>query len=269
MAPSPAADRRHTKDTDIESRNANERSIIGHTTDRKIATKLRRVRRQIADWLTPQRCDVCQQVHSETLVCNDCYPSLPFQAGCCDRCGQSYAATETYCGRCIESPPYFDRCFSAFRYESPISDQIQHLKYGDCPSLARKLAQLMVRELVANNITKPQLLVPVPMHHQRLHTRGFNQAALLCRHLANELKIEHQLGLVRKTRSTAPQVDLTLMQRKSNLRGAFTVTRPTVNSDIAIIDDVLTTGSTANEIAKLLKRNGANDVQVWTLAHTL
>ncbi len=269
MAPSPTAHRRHTRDTDIKSLSAKESPQNGPTTEPKILTKLSKIRRQVADWLTPQSCEVCQQVHSETLICQACYPSLPFQAGCCDRCGQNYAATDAYCGRCIESPPHFDRCVSVFRYEAPISDQIQRLKYGDWPSLAHKLAQLMARELIANNITKPQLLVPVPMHHQRLYTRGFNQAALLCRHLAKELKIEHQLGLIRKTRSTAPQVDLTLKQRKSNLRGAFTVTRPTVNSDIAIIDDVLTTGSTANEIAKLLKRKGATNVQVWTLAHTL
>ena len=132
-----------------------------------------------------------------------------------------------------------------------------------------RLATLMAMEIAARGALEPELLIPVPMHRKRLQRRGYNQAALLCRHLSDELTIPWSHKLVAKCRDTRPQASLTLKQRQHNLRGCFTVTAKHSPSHICIIDDVLTTGATAQELAQTLRKQGARQIQVWTLAHAL
>ena len=107
------------------------------------------------------------------------------------------------------------------------------------------------------------------MHLSRLRHRGYNQAALICKYLAGILQIECDLYLLSKVRNTAPQVELTLCQRQKNTYNSFRVRKTPRHGHIAVIDDVLTTGSTVAEVCKVLKKDGVKTLQVWTLAHTL
>lgn len=229
------------------------------------------------NWLIPKRCISCQQPVPDSCqnsCCNDCYMALPFQENCCNRCGQAFggaasAAASGVCGRCLSSPPSFDACFCAFRYAPPIDTNIQQFKYSERPELARSLAQLMATEILATGLEMPELLIPTPMHIARLRRRGYNQAALLARALGQILGLEARQDILRKHRLTAPQVELSLKARRRNVRGSFEIQQQPTVKHVAIVDDVLTTGSTAAEMSKVLKQNGVDYIQVWALAHTM
>ena len=223
------------------------------------------------NWLFPQRCQSCHQVLMDRQVsfCQDCYLQLPFQEHCCNQCGQIFTGLNDHCGRCLLSPPDFDACFCPFRYEVPISDQIIRFKYGERPELAKALASLLANEIQANQIPLPELLIPVPLHISRLRKRGFNQSLLLAKELSKTLEIPISNDVIEKHRPTEPQAELSLVQRKANLRNCFRIIQQDLPKHIAIVDDVFTTGTTASEITKILKRNGVDYVQVWGLAHTI
>lgn len=223
------------------------------------------------NWLLPPTCSACQSTISDLdyPFCNNCYTTLPFQRYGCGKCGQVFAANQDYCGRCISKPPPFDECFCPYQYASPISEQIRDFKYHQRPELARPLAQILAREILANQLDLPDLLVPVPMHLSRLANRGYNQSVRLAQELGRILDIEANHKLLIKKHKTTPQAKLTLKQRSTNLKGSFSIKRSIQASRVAIIDDVVTTGATAAEIAKILKRNGVDYVQVWGIAHTV
>lgn len=222
------------------------------------------------DWLLPQRCFVCSKpLKKKTIGCCDgCYLGLPFQSNCCPQCGQNLGAFESTCGKCIQSPPPFDACLSAFKYEAPISQLIHRFKYSNHPQYAAQLAHLLCLELFARNAALPQLIIPVPLHRSKLEQRGYNQATLLAKHIAKRLEVPYSINTVIKHKNTATQASLNLKQRQSNTRGAYSIAKPLAATHIALIDDVYTTGATAAEISRTLKRHGAQTVQVWAIAHS-
>ena len=226
---------------------------------------------QALNWLLPKRCLQCSAAlrSEECLVCETCYPKLPFQHHYCSRCGQNFAANTDYCGNCISALPSFDSCFCPFRYESGIKELICDLKYRERPELAKTAATLLKKELIENDFEQPDALIAVPMHISRLRERGYNHSALIAQHLSNMLNIRMLNGVLSKSKQTAPQAQQSLKQRKKNLKGSFELSKITLPKSVAIVDDVVTTGSTAEEIAKILKKNGVDYVQVWGVAHTL
>ena len=235
-----------------------------------IDKKIRAPLIEALNWLVPKRCLACGvEIEANAHPCCDaCYSTLPFQSGCCQRCGQVFAADKDYCGRCLSATPPFDACFCAFRYESPIKEQIQSFKYSEKPELANTIAKLLYAEIISNQLELPDLLIPVPVHISRLRERGYNQAWLITRHLAKLIDTPCSNTIIEKHKLTPAQATLSLAARKKNNRGSFRLKSPTSVRSIAIVDDVFTTGSTAAEIAKILKRNGLEYVQIWGVAHT-
>jgi len=223
------------------------------------------------NWLFPTKCLHCS--NEDTLVelpyCENCYPLLPFQIHCCAQCGQRFAADSDYCGRCINSPPIFDRCFCPFQYKGDIKEMIQAFKYYQRPELAKRLVQLFIRELEDNCIELPELIIPTPLHISRLRERGYNQSLLLAHSLSKRLKIPISPNALIKTKKTPAQAQLSLKQRSKNLNNCFALTQTLTAKSIVIIDDVVTTGTTSNKIAKILKKNGVDYIQVWGIAHTI
>jgi ComF family protein len=124
-------------------------------------------------------------------------------------------------------------------------------------------------ELVESNFEPPDALIAVPMHISRLRERGYNHSTLIAQHLSKTLKIPLLRHTLIKSKATTAQAKQSLQQRKKNLIGSFKVKKIIHAKNVAIVDDVVTTGSTADEIAKILKKNGVDYVQVWGIAHTL
>ena len=200
-------------------------------------------------------------------LCPACQESLPWAESQCARCALPLTATtvEALCGRCQTHPPAFASCLSPFRYHTPVDHLLLGLKFNGRLAQARLLGELMADWLDSVMDTPPDQLIPVPLHADRLRERGFNQAVELARPIADRLGLPLNLRGVRRVLATPPQSDLSRKQRLKNIRGAFEVVQP-VHGHVAIIDDVMTTTSTADELARTLLRAGAERVEVWVCA---
>ena len=223
------------------------------------------------NWLIPFPCMACYRPTDipDICYCSDCYQNLPFLSNHCHVCSQQLIVGQDFCGRCILRPPNFDESFCAFEYASPIREAISKLKYQDSPETARHLGRLFADQIRQAELEMPELLVPVPIHINRLRSRGYNQSLLLTKELSKSLDIPLSNKLISKVVDTPPQASLTKKERKKNLRESFKLNQVIKHKNIAIIDDVYTTGATATEITKILKRNGVDYVQVWGLAHAI
>ncbi len=167
------------------------------------------------------------------------------------------------CGPCATRPPAFDRTIAALRYADPIDRLVQALKYNRQLPLARALAGLLGDALSPGST---QLLVPVPLGPQRLRARGFNQSFEIARHLGLRLGLPVMPRAAVRVRETVQQADLALDERARNMRGAFAVSSAVLGRRIAIVDDVMTTGTTLAELAQAAKRAGAIEVEAWVVA---
>ena len=219
--------------------------------------------------LINQYCALCRLYPATRHgLCDGCHADLPWLLGGCPRCAEPLVADlNLHCPRCQQQPPAFDRTLAAFSYRFPLTELIPAVKYQRQPTALGWLSATLA-ELIDDRLErKPQLLLPVPMHPWQLFRRGFNQAALIAERLSRELGIPYHDGILRKIRNTSHQADLGRTERQANLRGSFAC-QGRVPAHVAIVDDVMTTGSTADELARLLRRHGAEQIDVWLLART-
>lgn len=217
-------------------------------------------------YLLPAYCVLCGDTgEGERDLCRCCAAALPRNARPCMQCGVSLATGEAaICGKCLRKPPAFDRVLSPLRYAPPVDNLIKLLKFQRRLAAARLLGQLLADHVEAAG-SDADLLVPVPLHPQRLRERGFNQARELARPLSQRLGIAVGEAVSWRQRNTASQSALPASARASNVRGAFRVKGP-LPPRVAIVDDVMTTGHTVDALARALKRAGARQVEVWVAA---
>ena len=220
--------------------------------------------------LLPATCVLCGcDAEGELDLCGDCRAGLPRLLWACLRCGLPLAAeTETECGACVAHPPAFTRTLAPFRYEEPVKHLIHALKFNRKLYIARVLGELMA-DHYAQQDTRPDMIIPVPLHAGRLRERGFNQALELARRVAARLHIPIDIHACVRTRGTAAQSDLPAAQRAKNIKGAFELRERLHVRRVAIVDDVMTTGATADELAAVLTAGGVEDVQIWVCARAV
>ena len=217
--------------------------------------------------LVPQSCPICgDRCFYPELLCQACLGDLPITKSACRRCGVKLF-TASVCGSCQAEPPLYSQTFSAFEYGSPIDSLIQQFKYANRLELGRVLGITMATELAPKMRHLPDLLVPVPLHRSKLRQRGYNQALELSRWLSKQLGVELDADSTSRRRKTPPQTGLPYKERRHNIRNAFSVRADALSGKhIALIDDVMTTGSTANELTRILLKSGVKLVDVWVLA---
>lgn len=222
--------------------------------------------RASAAWLYPDRCLLCEAAPG--LLCPDCRALLPVLKLGCSRCAIALPQPGI-CGTCQQHPPAFTHATALFGYQPPLIQLIHRFKYYQQLSVGRLLGGLLAEGLAARLTPPyPELLLPVPLHWTRLWQRGFNQALELAHPVARQLGIPVRWDCLRRIRATPPQRGLSSAVRRQNVRGAFTVTRPLAVQHVALVDDVLTTGQTAAEIAVTLRQAGVARVDVYALART-
>lgn len=218
----------------------------------------------------PARCALCGAAGlTRREICRGCRDDLPWQQQACDRCGERLPGAggpgAPVCGRCRRRPPPFDRTRAVFAYEAPVSHLLREFKFrGRLPN-GRLLGDLMAGALAAHTGPLPDRVVPVPLHPARQRRRGFNQAMELARPVADRLGVPLAPSLCRRVRNTMPQSELGGSQRRGNVRRAFAVTAP-APPHVAIVDDVMTSTSTAAALATSLRRAGARRIEVWVCA---
>lgn len=200
-------------------------------------------------------------------LCEPCARALPWLGHACARCALPLPGG-TLCPACLRRPPPQQAAFAALRYAAPADRLVGELKFGRRIAHARLLGALGARALVAApGWQAPAAFVPVPLHHVRLRTRGFDQALELARELGRRLGVPVWDGAAR-TRATTPQTDLPAAARRRNLRGAFALRQAPPGGTLAVVDDVMTTGATVQELARTLLAGGAERVIVTVIART-
>lgn len=218
--------------------------------------------------LMPSYCLLCDdQMEWLHGLCENCLQGLPWNTSACRRCALPLASGQV-CRRCQTRPGPFDTIITPLIYRQPVDRMICELKYSARLAWARTAAGLIVDTIRYRDEPLPDLLVPVPMTLRAVRRRGFQPSTTIARLIGKRLKIRTHESIVGKYRETKRQSTLTHRERESNISGVFEVWQQSVGRKIVLVDDVVTTGSTVAELARILKKTGAAQVRVWAFART-
>ena len=228
-----------------------------------LTTPFRTAGKLLLDFALPPRCAGCGQVIDEVgAFCPPCWGKIEWlgRSGC-NRCGLPLSGTEIdTCARCKADPPRLDRMLAAVAYDELPRSIALKLKYGRKVALARTMARYMAP--LRGDWPEDAVIVPVPLHRWRLWNRGFNQSALVARELARLWQLGDQPGALRRVKRTQPLKGLNHAQRRKAVSGAFRANVDLKGRTAILIDDVLTSGSTAEACARALRRAGASRIEL-------
>lgn len=217
--------------------------------------------------ILPARCLLCGADSATGPACAGCLTDLPWhRQPHCPQCASPTPGGQT-CGACLKHPPAFDRTVAALAYAFPLDRLIPRLKYHSQLAIAPLLGHSLVHAAAAH--PQPDCLIPMPLHPARIRERGFNHATEIARVAAKQLGLPIDTQSCQRIRDTPPQMSLKHDARRRNVRGAFTCSNAVEGKHIALVDDVMTTGTSLDELAATLKRAGAREVTCWVVARTL
>lgn len=222
------------------------------------------IRLALEQALLTQDCVLCRAPSRAALFCAGCRDDLPRLEAACPRCAGP-SAGGAVCGACLARPPSFDATIAVWRYEFPVDRLVQALKYGNRLALAAAFGDALGECVAARQV---DAIVPTPLAARRLKERGYNQALEVARRVARHTGAPLHTKLAQRVRDTLPQTDLPHDARAANVRGAFACGGSALGMNLAIVDDVMTTGATLDELARALKRAGAVRVENWVIART-
>ncbi len=224
---------------------------------------------RLQNYFFPPTCILCGNSGFDLQdICSPCFTDLHRNLHCCYRCAgvfNSASDRPRLCGVCISKPPAFDSTYAPFIHQGSMRFLIARLKFNRQYKHARLLAYLLA-DYLEKTAETPDLIIPVPLHKKRYKERGFNQSVEIAKTLSKRLKIPLDFQTCIRSRNTPHQIDLPAKLRLKNMKNAFVVSKPIDVQHVAILDDVITTGSTVNELAKVLKKAGVSRVDVWGCA---
>ena len=221
-------------------------------------------------------CLLCDTPTSEnTLVCKDCFVDFPQIKNACYQCAlplHQYAESSQktqICGNCLNQPPSFDYTLAAFLYAQPLDYLIRQFKFSAQLVTGHALAKLMLKVIDTDVTGTPESIIPVPLHRNKLKSRGYNQAQELAHPIAKSLNINADLITCARIKDTQAQSGLTKKERIKNVKNAFELNRSISAEHVILLDDIMTTGNTLNELAKQLKKAGVKTVGIWVCARAV
>jgi ComF family protein len=234
------------------------------------------LQRALSDLFFPRICPFCEStdVGTESYLCDDCLDSIRFLDGSvCSACGLPLPGIapggDGSCGRCLASPPRYRNARYGLYYEGVLREALVRFKYSGALHIGPGLAELLIRSFHRHfDRSEFDVLVPVPIHRNKLRHRGFNQSLVLALRLSSEIGIPVHRTALQKVKDTPPQVGLPRTERIKNLKGAFSISKPNAIRDrrVLLVDDVATTGSTIAECSKTIIAAKAERVDVLVLA---
>jgi ComF family protein len=215
--------------------------------------------------LFKQNCILCASAtdlaHS---LCHDCVESLPYAPKLsCPQCGLE--SQGEICGSCLKNEPHYDFTHALFSYAYPIDAILQHYKYNNALYLSHTFGHLLAEKIINFD---SDIMMAMPLHPTRIKTRGFNQSLEVAKIIAKQFNIQLDTTSCQRIKNTPPQASLALKERAQNMKGAFACNANFKGKHIALVDDVMTTGASLNELAKTLKLAGAAKVSCYILART-
>jgi len=216
--------------------------------------------------LLPPTCILCNHAGWQGLdLCYPCYTQLAKNTHCCYHCAGVLPIDAPLCGRCLSHPPAYDVTYAPLLHHGANRHLIAGLKFNAQYKNARLLGALLA-DSVKHHAPLPDCLLPVPLHKARYRERGFNQSIEIANAAGKILQIPVDVQSCVRHRDTPHQTTLTSKQRRTNVKNAFSMLKPIQARHIAIVDDVMTTGSTVQELASVLKKAGVERVDVWVCA---
>jgi len=226
----------------------------------------------IKNLLFPRLCLCCEKKISKGYLCLECESKIIFLSQPrCHHCLMPLSTNSSHlCQQCLKKTYPYQRLISATAYKEPLTSLIHLFKYRNCDYLANFLSSLMIKHLlkIGFNPNKYKLITPVPLHKDKLKTRGYNQSQLLSKLLSNHFKIPFKDDIIENTNIRPSQTKLPKEQRKKNTEGIFVVKENLKNENIILVDDIFTTGSTVNACSKALCEKQAGDITIITLSKT-
>lgn len=215
--------------------------------------------------LFKQSCLLCAtKVDNHLSLCKGCLASLPLApTPCCPQCGLE--TNGEICGYCLKNKPNYDTTHALFSYAYPVDAVLQHYKYNHALYLSQTLGRLLQEKMV---VIDCDILIPMPLHPNRIKERGFNQSLEISKVIAKHHHINLDYTSCSRVRNTPPQASLAPKERIKNMKDAFACTADLSGLHIAIIDDVMTTGASLNALSKTLKQAGAITVTCYVVART-
>lgn len=220
------------------------------------------------DFLLPGVCRFCgDRTRVIPGICDPCARVLPRNRVCCPRCANPTPAP-SLCPECLVKPPYFSKTVCPFLYADATRELVSSAKFLRDLSALASMGHLLGSHLATFTHTRPDVVIPVPLHPTRLRARGFNQAMEIAKVITRYVPVEVDTRICKRLFATVPQSSLkNLKERRRNVRGAFTTGRIAAGIQrVALVDDVMTTGTTLGELARSLVRAGVSSVELWVFA---
>lgn len=228
--------------------------------------------RVLDSWRLLRRCRLCAVVYvGDCNICENCEQQFPKLPALCGVCGELLKPGAEICGPCELEPPSFISTRALWAWAPPVSQLIKRFKFNGDRSIGLDLSRVLLKRLNVEGVgfaVSPDCLVAMPLHRVRLKERGYNQSLILAKAVGRVLELP-VLDAVKRVRQTPAQSGLSRQQRQRNLRNAFEVTADVSGSNVLIVDDVMTTGSSAEELSATLLQAGARSVQVLVLCKVL
>ena len=238
--------------------------------------------KNLLNFLLPPTCHICKlpiKEYNNPYICRFCWEKIKFiEEPVCPCCGMPFKSNVTLikspdflCGECREKKRYFTKTIAVGVYEGTLSEAIHIFKYQKKQTMVKHL-NAMITDALLQRLADSDMIIPVPLHKRRLNERGFNQSLLIAHYLSKRLCIPISIDGLQRVRWTRPQIELSKDERLKNVRGAFAMgaglkpVHTIKEKKIVLVDDVYTTGATVNECAKVLKKAGASEVVVFTIA---
>ena len=242
----------------------------------RFITPLAALHTSLIDFALPSLCPLCGRLIDSSnphALCPSCLSGVRFiEPPLCLKCGIPFASDKEeshLCGRCLQGMAFYGVARAVCTFSGSIRQVIHAFKYEGKTRLAKTLVALMEEGPLPLNVSRYDRLVPVPLHRNRLRKRGYNQALLLARELNRRSRVPIDLRLLRRTKDSPPQIELTGSRREENVKGAFSLEGEPRGNTFLLIDDVFTTGATANECARVLIKGSAKRVDILTIARAV